>query len=1375
MYKFQSLRKSRWLLLMLLALFVGANPVCADELTVYDGTETSTYVPVAGYYADTNNQIVEIIYPASALSGMSGGTISMMKFYLSASASAAWGATYEVFVKEVDRDAFEVSSSYYSSTATAIGKDGATTVYTGKLDATGSTMDISFDENLEYNGGNLLVGIYMTSAGNNYPSATFYGSESANGSWCRYSSNSGNKPQNFIPKTTFTYTSATPGPKLAVKDGSKKITSPYAYDFGLTTAGTTHTFTLTNPGTAAVEGLSVSETGSFGATLSATSIAAGGEATLTITMPAATGNSAITISSTTEDIADFVINASGTVRDPNKVYIDFSNGEIPEGWSSVAIGSYASSYGSPWSASTGYVSQSGSSSSYEWAFTSPKLTFTEGEQVFFETQKYSSSSLYNPSIKVQYSTDGSSWTTIGSAFTDDTYTDWTSRSVTIPTADAKYIRFSGWYIKLRNIYGGQLPIEPKMVVTQPASLDYGIISEATAKTFTIANTGLATLEGISVTSSDAAFTVTGAPTSLAAGESQEVTITMAATTEGALSSDITVSATGMEDVVFTVTGVVMPAGAMTVDFNDNALPSGWSAPSWSFSNGYAATSGNSTIYMTTPKLAFAADGFFAFKVRASDSGSGDYVTVQTSTDAGTNWSDIKTFSYNNGDFGSSSSEFKTVVVSGISSSVNKIRFKGYYVHIDDITGLTYAPVLNVTTGDPAETVSTPAAYDFGECAANASVTYNFANTGAGTINITGVAITGDGAAAYSTNWTESVSAPFALTITRTYDAARAGSGAQDAVVTVTTSDGVFVINVTGTDKAANAPELAVSTNAIDFGKQTADAVETVTVTNNGTGSMEVNIASDSEDFVVSAASLTEIGAGESKTFDVTFKYGTSYGVKNGNITVTPTYNTEAAQTITATAKAMDPELWSEDFEGGEIHAGWENSGFTVGTSSNGYSLSSTMAVSTYSSSNSTLVTPLLVATAGDKLTFDAFLYWGDDAVKVEYSTDGTDWNTESPLLNFKGSSSTDAKAIRNMEIEAPITGEFYLRFTTCYGNAIDNIEGFKLAPKKEHEATIASSSIPASGNQYVEYTATVTVKEKAGKDDEVVTAELWIGTTKVATESDVTLTANDDKEISLTFTPDAAMSGDAYIKVYNGDLDLTTATQAVTIAAATVLDETVGLPDGLTIGTKPSVVVKYTAKDGWNTIAVPFALTDEILTEIFGEGYQIYEFKRYVESKSIIGFDTPTSFYAGYPYLVYVETAAKHDDGVILKDLNISTTSANYDSHNGVTFQTTYAPIAAPGMKGLYGVTSAGKIQPGSDKASLKGFRAYFSGLPAASAAQFMLTVDGETVITGIDGITREAQEKLDGSTIYNLKGQKVTVPAKGGLYIINGKKTILK
>ena len=120
-----------------------------------------------------------------------------------------------------------------------------TTVYSGKLAVVGGKMNISFTTDYNYNGSNLLVGIHKTStdkSGSNY-NVQFYGNNSSS-----YMSNyapNGNR-QKFQPKTTIGYQEKT-GSELKVFDGETELTaSPASFDFGLATAGTTHTFTLKN-------------------------------------------------------------------------------------------------------------------------------------------------------------------------------------------------------------------------------------------------------------------------------------------------------------------------------------------------------------------------------------------------------------------------------------------------------------------------------------------------------------------------------------------------------------------------------------------------------------------------------------------------------------------------------------------------------------------------------------------------------------------------------------------------------------------------------------------------------------------------------------------------------------------------------------------------------------------------------------------------------------------------------------------------------------------------------------------------------------------------------------------------------------------------
>lgn len=187
------------LLFMLLTLlcFIGGAKA-QNELTVYDGTATNSYVPVYGFYADAYLK-GEFVIPATELTSMSGGTVSKMTFYLQTPAEAAWTGTFQVFLKEVT----ETTLSAYSGT------EGATIVYEGTLDATGSTMEINFSTNYAYSGGNLLVGIYQTENGN-YKSASFYG-ETVNGASVQGHSYKSlgevtTNQRNFIPKTTFTYT-----------------------------------------------------------------------------------------------------------------------------------------------------------------------------------------------------------------------------------------------------------------------------------------------------------------------------------------------------------------------------------------------------------------------------------------------------------------------------------------------------------------------------------------------------------------------------------------------------------------------------------------------------------------------------------------------------------------------------------------------------------------------------------------------------------------------------------------------------------------------------------------------------------------------------------------------------------------------------------------------------------------------------------------------------------------------------------------------------------------------------------------------------------------------------------------------------------------
>ena len=181
------------------------NYQCIETLTVYEGTNTSSFVPAYIYYFDdfTRSQFV---IPADDLADMIGTPITSMTFYTSTTNNNVPYTTVssaDVYLKEVDY----TNISEYELEA------NATTVYSGYFDIvrTGNVgeMTIHFSTPYIYQGGNLMVGVENTED-NGWKSIYFYGQTVTGASIAGYdASSTENIPatqRNFIPKTTFAFT-----------------------------------------------------------------------------------------------------------------------------------------------------------------------------------------------------------------------------------------------------------------------------------------------------------------------------------------------------------------------------------------------------------------------------------------------------------------------------------------------------------------------------------------------------------------------------------------------------------------------------------------------------------------------------------------------------------------------------------------------------------------------------------------------------------------------------------------------------------------------------------------------------------------------------------------------------------------------------------------------------------------------------------------------------------------------------------------------------------------------------------------------------------------------------------------------------------------
>ena len=1155
------------------------------------------------------------------------------------------------------------------------------------------------------------------------------------------------------------------GPALTVKDGSKSINSPYAFNFGLATAGTTHEFTLSNPGTAAVE-VGVSETGNFGATLSATSIAAGETATLTVTMPEVTSSSEITISSTTEGIAPFVINASGTIRDASKLY-EYGFTALPTDWTTNGSWYYSETNGAY--TTTWYPSDN-------YRLITPLLTVEEGETFFVEAKGYSTSNTSYQHLQMQYSADGSTWTNFDSEPTLDP-SNWNTFTFTGVPAGSYYIAINASQADIRMFYGGKLPVGAKFDInTDGTTQDFGFVAKnATAeKTFTVTNSGNAAL--------NVSFAATGnfAVTAPAPIRKFKLTDNLGWGTGKVYAWDSEGNAllgewpgtkcekttNGMSETQFVVTvpnnavGIIVNngSGAQTEDITN-------------FNQGYWMDGTQNALghYVVTGWTGDGATEETPAVLTVAAGESADFTVAMNTATPGSKSGNV-TLS-----FDALNATSFTIPASGYVADDTK-----FY---EDFSG-NALPSGWSTTGWTFSDNAAKGAWKSGDM-------YQLitpALTVSGTSDVMAIRAKKTASSATLPIYVSKNGGNYTLSKTisneelsqteyglYTLTGLEAGSykirfDANDTQIDIVNG---FVLN-------ANAPELTVDpTTAADFGKVKAQpAAKTYTITNSGTGTLTGEItSSDTDKFTVSQSSFS-LGAGENMTFDVNLVFDANYGEKAAAITVHPTNDGLDDVVINATATTIDPNVWTEDFDGGSLPIGWTQGTWTIGKN-NDYENKTTMALAPSGSTAGKIITPCLTAKAGDVLTWDGYFNWYDEAMTVEYSNDSQEtWTKIYDAYEARSEFGNTRYTHKEMSFTAPADGDYYLRFTSTYLNGVDNFCGFKLN-LPDHIMAITASNIPTSGSYSPSmkatksFNATVTVAESRGVAETGVVAKLYMGSTVIGTSDPVDFEANESKPITIECTPaEAATEGvEMHIEVEYAGGTLSTTPETRYVAELVRLDMTEGSVSEITTGYSAVydlVTLTRNFVNGWNTFVAPCEVK---ITDIHADAIA-YSFTNFAGGALQFNKVTSTTLTPATPYIIYVPEQLDNkvlswESPVIYSSYvgeeNVKTT------HGDVTFQGTYAPIAAGGLVGKYGVTADGRIAPASSIASLKGFRAYFSGVPAGARIALFGEDDVPTGIRFIDGGVERSAEG-----VYNLNGQRVQ-NVKKGLYIQNGRKVVIK
>ena len=181
-------------LIALLLAVTCIGGVNAGELTVADGSATHEKLPVYPYYGDVSGARSQVIFPASYLESLQGGTITSITFYTGTQAKKAMTTVYTVSLAVVEQSEF-ASASYLNVESTV--------VYEGTIDASQTIVTLELATPFVYEEGNLFLDI-QTKAKGNYDDASFLGINGSTNT-AIYHSTYGGQLAAFLPKTTFVF------------------------------------------------------------------------------------------------------------------------------------------------------------------------------------------------------------------------------------------------------------------------------------------------------------------------------------------------------------------------------------------------------------------------------------------------------------------------------------------------------------------------------------------------------------------------------------------------------------------------------------------------------------------------------------------------------------------------------------------------------------------------------------------------------------------------------------------------------------------------------------------------------------------------------------------------------------------------------------------------------------------------------------------------------------------------------------------------------------------------------------------------------------------------------------------------------------------
>lgn len=206
-------------------------------------------------------------------------------------------------------------------------------------------------------------------------------------------------------------------------------------------------------------------------------------------------------------------------------------------------------------------------------------------------------------------------------------------------------------------------------------------------------------------------------------------------------------------------------------------------------------------------------------------------------------------------------------------------------------------------------------------------------------------------------------------------------------------------------------------------------------------------------------------------------------------------------------------------------------------------------------------------------------------------------------------------------------------------------------------------------------------------------------------------------------------------------------------------------------GKEVNVMLKRTlVADSWNTLCLPFSMSNDAVQTVFGEGTVLKQMKEWNAAENVIYFETANAIVAGQPYIIKPVEAKESlllQDQTVLNAVNNATSGEI--SFCGIMGSTKLSESDV--FLGTDGELYLPNVAEENGDV-LRGFRAYFKGIN--SVANTKVNIEG--VVSGIENIN--GATAYTNGKVYTLAGQYVANSTKGlmkGIYVVNGKKVVVR